>query len=87
MSIVMDDRKEPLYGVVMDAGGKSGGSMSTFSMINWEKSASELSSLEYSSGKNIENVQSNSEIKQQSLFKIDEVDAFVVISDDHYIIL
>ena len=90
MSIVMDDRKEPLYGVVMDTGGKTGGTMKTFSMNNWEKSASELISVEYSTYKRpVENTntQWNGDDKQQSLFKIDDVDAFVVITDDHYVIL
>eukprot|EP01041_Mallomonas_annulata_P004915 gene4915-9805_t len=88
-SVVMDDRTEPLYGVVMDTGGKTpSGVMTTSSMVNWEKSAVELSVITKPvTPLGRTDATAKGEDKAQSQFRIDDMDMFVVTDEDFFVVI
>lgn len=85
-NIVMDDRTDPLYGVVMDPAGKGGGGvMTTFSMTHWNSTAEDLQSA-LRLGDRAPTAAEPVNIATQS-FKIDDHDMFTVTDDDFFVVL
>eukprot|EP00607_Mallomonas_marina_P009310 CAMPEP_0182417940 /NCGR_PEP_ID=MMETSP1167-20130531/2402_1 /TAXON_ID=2988 /ORGANISM="Mallomonas Sp, Strain CCMP3275" /LENGTH=312 /DNA_ID=CAMNT_0024591843 /DNA_START=263 /DNA_END=1201 /DNA_ORIENTATION=- len=88
-NIIMDDRLEPLYGVVMDTAGKTGGGvMKTNSMLNWELNKEEYLSLPLSLSLSSGTQSGASEKeREKERFQIDGEDVFVVSNEEYFVVI
>lgn len=88
-AIVLDERRDPVYGVVMESNEKGTGSVVTFSMKNWDKSPEELQSLTKG---NLDSEESTKIVRlgrkeESPSFKIDDNDVFTVCDGEYYVVL